>query len=150
MLCVRCGRGLDFSFSGLKTATRYHVESLKGRLSEEQRADVAASVKRPSSTSSSQVHTHLHDGRAQRPGHRGGVACNSRLRTRIQDACDKAGLSAHLTPARYCTDNAAMIGGLAAELLAQGKALEGEARLSCDIHVTRRPKQPTQRKGASP
>ena len=136
------GKGLDFSFSGLKTATRYHLEGLGDAITEEDRADVAASLQEAivdvlvtKSVRACAVQG-LNDLVVA-----GGVACNSRLRTRVVEACEAAGLRAHVTPARYCTDNAAMIGGLGVALLEQGAALTGEALLSCDIHVTRRPKR---------
>ena len=43
----------------------------------------------------------------------GGVACNSRLREKMGRACEKARLRFIPAPPKYCTDNAAMIGGLA-------------------------------------
>jgi N6-L-threonylcarbamoyladenine synthase len=46
----------------------------------------------------------------------GGVAANSRLRARLQEACDDAGLTLFLPPFSLCTDNAGMI-GLAARFL---------------------------------
>jgi N6-L-threonylcarbamoyladenine synthase len=136
------GRGLDFSFSGLKTATRYHLEACDGPLTESMRADIAASVQEAivDVLVAKSVQACTMEG-VDDLVIAGGVACNSRLRERITGACARAGLTAHLTPARYCTDNAAMIGGLASELLARDKALIGEALLSCDIHVTRRPKR---------
>ena len=145
------GRGLDFSFSGLKTATRYHVESLGETIGEEARADIAASVQEAivDVLIAKSIRTCTMEGLSDLVI-AGGVACNSRLRTRIQEACASAGLKAHLTPARYCTDNAAMIGGLAAEHFKRGEALRGEALLSCDIHVTRRPKRASQSRRKTP
>ena len=135
------GRGLDFSFSGLKTATRYHLEACDGPLTEEMRADTAASVQEAivDVLVAKSIRACTMEG-IDDLVIAGGVACNSRLRQRITTAAKDAGLRAHLTPARYCTDNAAMIGGLASELLAKGQALTGQALLGCDIHVTRRPK----------
>ncbi len=43
----------------------------------------------------------------------GGVACNSRLRTKIRAAVDARDINLAIAPLEYCTDNAAMIGGLA-------------------------------------
>jgi N6-L-threonylcarbamoyladenine synthase len=39
----------------------------------------------------------------------GGVAANKVLRERLQDLCDKYNLILHTPPAKYCTDNAAMV-----------------------------------------
>ncbi|MGM0577031.1 MAG: tRNA (adenosine(37)-N6)-threonylcarbamoyltransferase complex transferase subunit TsaD [Myxococcota bacterium] len=135
-------KGLDFSFSGLKTAVRYHVERQGGAeaLSEQDVADLAASVQEAivdvlvTKSRRACAEEGLRDLVIA-----GGVACNSRLRERITAGAAGAGLRAHLTPARYCTDNAAMIGGLGAELLARGEAMVGGDLASADIHVTRRP-----------
>ena len=134
--------GLDFSFSGLKTAARYHVESLGDAFSDEVRSDVAASVQE--AIVDVLVTKSVRACRVQGLNDlviAGGVACNSRLRERVTEVCTEAGIAAHLTPARYCTDNAAMIGGLGIELMHRGEVLTGDALLECDIHVTRRPKR---------
>ena len=103
---------LDFSFSGLKTATRTLLESL-GTLDEDTRADVAASFQE--AVVDSLVTKTL--AAAAREGVRdvvvaGGVAANERLRERFSESCTAAGLRLHLTALPYCTDNAAMIAGL--------------------------------------
>ncbi|MCB9786018.1 MAG: tRNA (adenosine(37)-N6)-threonylcarbamoyltransferase complex transferase subunit TsaD [Deltaproteobacteria bacterium] len=132
------GKGLDFSFSGLKTAVRYWLEGARDDGASQ--ADLAASAQE--AIVDVLVAKSLEACRQQ--GLRdlvvaGGVACNSRLRDRMLGAAAEAGLRAHLTPARYCTDNAAMIGGLGAMLLARGEALQGMALRRADIHVTQRP-----------
>lgn len=134
-------RGLDFSFSGLKTAARLHLEALGPDPTEAERIDLAASVQE--AIVDVLCAKSLAACRAEGLNDlvvAGGVACNSRLRELIVHRAQKVGVRAHLTPARYCTDNAAMIGGLGASLLARGEGLEGEALVQCDIHVTRRPK----------
>jgi N6-L-threonylcarbamoyladenine synthase len=104
---------LDFSFSGLKTATRTLLESL-GDPDEKTRADLAASFQE--AVADSLVTKTL--AAAANEGVKdivvaGGVAANLRLRERFAEACDEAGLNLHLTAMPYCTDNAAMIAGLA-------------------------------------
>ena len=133
------GRGLDFSFSGLKTAARLKLEAA-GEMSEQDRADFAASVQE----AIADVLTRKAMDACVVEGLRdlviaGGVACNSRLRELVAQRASGARIRAHLTPARYCTDNAAMIGGLGGALLRQGGALEGAALLAADIYVTKRP-----------
>ena len=103
---------LDFSFSGLKTATRTLLLSL-GDLDEGTRADLAASFQE--AVVDSLVTKTL--AAARGAGVRdvvvaGGVAANQRLRERFTEACDDADLRLHLTAMPYCTDNAAMIAGL--------------------------------------
>ncbi len=103
---------LDFSFSGLKTATRTLLQSL-GEPDDATRADLAASFQE--AVVDSLVTKTL--AAARREGVRdvvvaGGVAANERLRERFTEACEDAGLRLHLTAMPYCTDNAAMIAGL--------------------------------------
>ncbi len=43
----------------------------------------------------------------------GGVAANRRLRARLQEEAARAGLEVLLPAMRFCTDNAAMVAGLA-------------------------------------
>src|SRR5690606_745720 len=43
----------------------------------------------------------------------GGVAANARLRRELQAACDAAGVRLLVPPLWLCTDNAAMIAGMA-------------------------------------
>ena len=138
------GKGLDFSFSGLKTAVRYKIEEMPSASigDEGAMADLAAStqeaivdvlVAKSIQACTSQGIDDLVLA--------GGVACNSRLRARAQEEAQARGLRVHLVPARYCTDNAAMIGGLGASHLAAGRALTGKALTQADIYVTRRPSQ---------
>ncbi|MHB1766910.1 MAG: tRNA (adenosine(37)-N6)-threonylcarbamoyltransferase complex transferase subunit TsaD, partial [Phycisphaerae bacterium] len=50
----------------------------------------------------------------------GGVSANRSIRGRLQGLADAAGMPLFLPAMEYCTDNAAMIAGLGAELLEQG------------------------------
>jgi N6-L-threonylcarbamoyladenine synthase len=102
--------GLDFSFSGMKTAVinyvRRHPEASNADLAasfQEAVVDVlVAKVMRAAASTGA---------RASAMG--GGVAANSRLRQRFAEACQQAGLD-YLVPSRaYCTDNAAMIAAAA-------------------------------------
>ena len=43
----------------------------------------------------------------------GGVARNTRLRTRFQEYARRAGLDAYIPSPKLCTDNAAMVGAVA-------------------------------------
>jgi N6-L-threonylcarbamoyladenine synthase len=49
----------------------------------------------------------------------GGVAANARLRERLQETCDKKGITLHIAPHELCTDNAVM-GAIALERLRAG------------------------------
>jgi N6-L-threonylcarbamoyladenine synthase len=107
-------RGLDFSFSGLKTALVYKVRDLGPGETERRRADLAASFQR---AITDQLVAKLR--RAARSGEwpaialGGGVAANTELRDRTQALCDELGLRLKLVPIQLCTDNAAMIASAA-------------------------------------
>jgi N6-L-threonylcarbamoyladenine synthase len=98
--------GLDFSFSGLKTALLYAVRELPPEELERRRADLAASYQRAivralvSRTQEAAQTTGL--GRIAIVG---GVAANSELRASLPEVA--------LAPIPLCTDNAAMIASAA-------------------------------------
>ena len=94
--------GLDFSFSGLKTALLYKVRELEPDELERRRADLAASYQRAIVTAL----VRQTQAAAKPKGHDriaivGGVAANSELRASLPGAA--------LAPLPLCTDNAAMI-----------------------------------------
>ena len=98
--------GLDFSFSGLKTAVINHVR----RNPDVATADVAASVQE------AVVDVLVTKARraAEQVGAKamclgGGVAANSVLRERFLDACEADGRHAYVPSRAMCTDNAAMV-----------------------------------------
>lgn len=117
-----------FSFSGLKTAVLYHLRGQNALnptpapADIENPADVAASFQeavvdvlvRQSLRASQQnkLSTILVAG---------GVACNARLRECMTERAAAEGIRAVFPSPAYCTDNAVMIAGLGAELLAGGR-----------------------------
>jgi N6-L-threonylcarbamoyladenine synthase len=106
--------GLDFSFSGLKTAVLYRCRELGPEGVEERRADLAASFQ---AAVVEQLTTKLK--RALKKGDweavalGGGVAANGPLREAVARLCEERGLRLKLVPISLCTDNAAMIGSAA-------------------------------------
>ena len=108
------GPGLDFSFSGLKTALVYTVRDLGPDETERRRADLAASFE---SAVVGQLTAKLdhaiaeHGWRAVALG--GGVAANALLRSRSAEVCEAHGARLKLVPPELCTDNAAMIASAA-------------------------------------
>jgi len=93
--------GLDFSFSGLKTALLYKVREL-GDAADEHRADLAASYQRAIVQAlMRRTQQAAEELGAARVAVVGGVAANSELRGALPDAA--------LAPLPLCTDNAAMI-----------------------------------------
>ncbi len=98
--------GLDFSFSGLKTALLYVVRDLGEAETARRRSDLAASYQR-AIVRALVERTHAAAGSigAQQIAVVGGVAANSELRDSLADAA--------LAPLALCTDNAAMIASAA-------------------------------------
>jgi len=119
--------GLDFSFSGIKTAVLYHVRGhdLSRRasaLSFQEKADVAASFQEAVVDMLVASALRAADARAiDTIVLGGGVAANSRLRARLQEACARENLRCLIPPLEYCTDNAAMAAGLGYHLLKAGR-----------------------------
>ncbi|HEY3552896.1 MAG TPA: tRNA (adenosine(37)-N6)-threonylcarbamoyltransferase complex transferase subunit TsaD, partial [Solirubrobacterales bacterium] len=108
------GPGLDFSFSGLKTAVLYRCRELGPEGVAERRADLAASFQ---AAVVEQLVTKLK--RALKQGEweavalGGGVAANGPLREAVAKLCEERGVRLKLVPISLCTDNAAMIGSAA-------------------------------------
>jgi N6-L-threonylcarbamoyladenine synthase len=106
--------GLDFSFSGLKTALVYRVRELGPERTADSAADLAASFQRAivdQLTAKLRRAAESGDWSAVALG--GGVAANAELRRRAAELCEEAGLRLKLVPVELCTDNAAMIGAAA-------------------------------------
>ena len=104
------GDGLDFSFSGLKTALLYKVRDLGEREAGERRADLAASYQRAIVESLlARVRAALQRETVERFAIGGGVAANSELRERITETCAEMGVDLWVPDRSLCTDNAAMI-----------------------------------------
>jgi len=93
--------GLDFSFSGVKTALLYAVRDL-GDEAEARRADLAASYQRAIVQA---LVARVRAAGAERIAIVGGVAANSELRAALPEAV--------APPLELCTDNAAMIASAA-------------------------------------
>jgi N6-L-threonylcarbamoyladenine synthase len=113
--------GFDFSFSGLKTAVRQHVES-RPSLSEQDVADIAASAQ--AAIVDALVERTVACARAHTVDDvylAGGVAANRPLRTAMQAACERARLAYHAPLIEFCTDNGAMVARTAELLLASGR-----------------------------
>jgi N6-L-threonylcarbamoyladenine synthase len=123
--------GLEFSFSGLKTAV---LHAIRGReMTDALRADVAEGVQ------SSIVETltikalrALEETGLDTLVVSGGVSANSNLRARLADAARREGARVYYPRIEFCTDNAAMIAvaGLARLKAGQhdGLAIEARAR----------------------
>lgn len=118
--------GLDFSFSGLKTAVLYQLEKLdpeQGRAPASAIPDLCASFQQ--AVVDVLVTKTLRA--AEQCGENlvtlsGGVSCNKTLRRAMQAACDRRGLGLLVAPPALSTDNAAMIGYVALHSHLRGKS----------------------------
>ena len=115
---------LDMSFSGLKTAVRYFLESDAGKDADAH--DVAASFQ------AAVIDVLMHRvARAFEQGEytgivlSGGVAANSALQSTLAQWAQEHGVAAFIPPPKYCTDNAAMIAAAADH---QGEAVRVDPR----------------------
>jgi N6-L-threonylcarbamoyladenine synthase len=99
--------GLDFSFSGLKTALLYTVQGLSPDELDRRRADLAASYQHAIVRALVERVEAADPDRNCRIAVVGGVAANSELRTRLGE------VDAVAAPLSLCTDNAAMIASAA-------------------------------------
>ncbi|MFT5121381.1 MAG: N6-L-threonylcarbamoyladenine synthase [Kiritimatiellia bacterium] len=105
---------LGFSFSGLKTSLRYHLENHPDQLRDGGLADVAASYQEAVMDALvMQLERAMKQVEVRAFACVGGVAKNQYLRQRLDDLSTKTGLPLMLTPMQYCTDNAAMIAAIA-------------------------------------
>jgi tRNA N6-adenosine threonylcarbamoyltransferase len=106
--------GLDFSFSGLKTALVYLCRDLGSDGVEEHRADLAASFQAAAvGQLTAKMERALRRGEWEAVALGGGVAANGPLREAVAELCERSGLPLKLVPIALCTDNAAMIGSAA-------------------------------------
>jgi tRNA N6-adenosine threonylcarbamoyltransferase len=106
--------GLDFSFSGLKTALLYAIRKLGPGEVERRRADLAAGYQAAVvGQLIAKLGRALGDGDWAAVALGGGVAANALLRERAGELCGERDVSLKLVPAELCTDNAAMIGSAA-------------------------------------
>ncbi|MDP9189371.1 MAG: tRNA (adenosine(37)-N6)-threonylcarbamoyltransferase complex transferase subunit TsaD [Actinomycetota bacterium] len=106
--------GLDFSFSGLKTALVYKVRELGEQRTRDSRADLAASFQAAIVDQlAAKVERALSSGEWDSLALGGGVAANAPLRDRAAAICEQRGLALKLVPVELCTDNAAMIASAA-------------------------------------
>ena len=142
--------GLDFSYSGLKTAVSVELERRGGldALSHAERADLAASFE--AAVAESLVARSVRAIRQESIGRIavvGGVAANRRLRQEMHSAGEREGFEAIFPPMDLCTDNAVMIAAAGTRLLARGVrddlSLEAFSRVPIGEAPWRAPAQAT-------
>lgn len=100
--------GLDFSFSGLKTAVLHAVRGQA--LDEQSRADLAASFQAAVvDVLCGKCLRALEQEGLSRLVVAGGVGANNHLRSALLEAAGRRGAQVFFPPARLCTDNGAMV-----------------------------------------
>ena len=121
--------GLEFSFSGLKTAV---VHALRGReVTDTVRADVAEAVQLSIvETLTAKALRALEETGLETLVVSGGVSANRSLRSRLAEAARREGARVYYPRIEFCTDNAAMIAvaGLARLQAGQHDGLDIQAR----------------------
>ncbi len=111
--------GCDFSFSGLKTAVRNHVEKLpEGKLEYDDVCalcfsfqETVAQVVTDRMTNAIEIFFKNYGNKTQRPALivSGGVAANARIRKALLDLSESNGMEFVAPPVKLCSDNGAMI-----------------------------------------
>ena len=125
---------LDFSYSGLKTSVINYMHTAAQKGEEVNKADVACSFQK----SAVGVMTENVEKALLKTGLKtvviaGGVASNKHLREEMEKVGKKRGVNVIYPPLKLCTDNAAMIGACAFNLIKEGK---GRASLDLDASAS--------------
>lgn len=125
---------LDFSYSGLKTSVINYMHTAAQKGEEVNKADVACSFQK----SAVGVMTENVEKALLKTGLKtvviaGGVASNKHLREEMENVGKKHGVNVIYPPLKLCTDNAAMIGACAYNLIKEGK---GRASLDLDASAS--------------
>ncbi len=131
---ARLGDTYDFSFSGLKTAVlrtlqaevggdfRTHSSELPKKLTDAQKADMAASFQRVTcETLAGTLKRAYEEFRPKSVVIAGGVSANTRLR---EEVSKQLPAEMHYAPLEYCTDNGAMIAAMGYELAQAGRTTD--------------------------
>jgi len=112
--------GFDFSYSGLKTAVLYRVKGYgkrrhePDRISDREKADIAAGFQEAAlDVLVKKAHRAAQKHHTKTIVVGGGVSRNRRLRDMFDQAGAKNGIKAYFPIPKLCTDNAAMVAGLA-------------------------------------
>ncbi len=128
------GQGLDFSYSGLKTAVVRYVRSEEEAGREIRTPDVAASFQE--AVVDVQVEKALRAVEQEGGGTLvlgGGVAANSRLRERLEVACLERGLRFVVPSQKLCIDNGAMIAAAGHFRLSRGETTPLDASADASL-----------------
>jgi len=126
----------DFSFSGLKTSVLYFVRRHGEAFAQAHLADLAASFQEAVVESLlSKISQAIGLTRIRTVVLSGGVASNSRLRTRLLEMAGAEGLQVHLPSPFLCTDNAAMIAAVGHRHLLEGRSSPISLNVDADLSL---------------
>jgi N6-L-threonylcarbamoyladenine synthase len=117
--------GLDFSFSGLKTATAAAVRSVRradGSIAEQDRADIAFAFQQAVvDTLLIKCRRAMESSGLSRLVLAGGVSANRVLRDALREEADSRGWRVFCPHPRFCTDNGAMVAFAGCQRLLAGQ-----------------------------
>ncbi|MDR0695337.1 MAG: tRNA (adenosine(37)-N6)-threonylcarbamoyltransferase complex transferase subunit TsaD [Holosporales bacterium] len=119
--------GCDASFSGIKTATKLHIEYISD-INEQDRYDIAASFQNAVVNFIAKQTERAYAMTKTSPKNivlSGGVAANLALREVLAIFATKIGANLFVPPVSLCSDNAAMIGWCAIERIRAGHGFSG-------------------------
>lgn len=123
-VCGTLPRDRCFSFSGLKTALLYTLRDHPEYKEGEALAHLAASYQEAAFDALlDKLERTVKEEGVRHMACVGGVAKNQRLRAKLEEAAVRTGATLHVAPLTYCTDNAAMIAGLASARAMRGLPL---------------------------
>jgi N6-L-threonylcarbamoyladenine synthase len=128
------GKGLDFSYSGLKTAVVRYVRGLEAAGERMKRADIAASFQE--AVVDGQVEKTLRAAATMEVDTivlGGGVAANTRLRDRLGAEATERGLRLVVPAGGLCVDNGAMIAAAGFFRLRRGEATPLDASANASL-----------------
>lgn len=127
--------GLDFSFSGLKTAVAYHLQDNPRPGAAAKAAVCAAFQEAVADTLSAKAALACRKYGLKSAAAGGGVSANALLRERMTASCAAEGARAVFSEQKYCTDNAAMIALAAQRRLESGRRLKHRAEVDPDLEI---------------
>ncbi|MDX4059112.1 tRNA (adenosine(37)-N6)-threonylcarbamoyltransferase complex transferase subunit TsaD [Aliarcobacter skirrowii] len=112
---------IEFSYSGLKNAVRLQIENLeRTTLTQQDKYDISASFQKTAVEHIMQKLRKLFKQKSIKNfAIVGGASANLFLRSQIEKLCEKYDTNLYLSPLKYCSDNAAMIGRVAVEQFKQ-------------------------------
>lgn len=132
-------KGLDVSFSGLKTAVLYYVKKLTEQEKKREKANIAASFQRTAIMMLlRKALVAMHERKILKLAISGGVSSNEELRRQFRRASKKHGFLVYFPDKELCTDNAAMIAACGFDHYRRGDVapFSVEAEPTGDIYYT--------------